>query len=280
MKKLQDLTIKDAFMFAAVMSDAEQCKLLLALILEMDILEVDVVAEKSLSYHPEYHGVRLDVLAEERGMHRRFNVEMQVKTETALSKRSRYYHAQMDMDALLTAHTYHRLPHTNLISNSQYHPKPDQFYRYTARNMIYETNNLKADGNHTIILSTKGKNLNDVPIQLVNFLEYVGQDTDNVKTDDAYLRLLQERVKSIKQDRDWEGRYMLLQEMMSEERMAGRKEGLEIGRQEGLEAGRRESLDKMNQLIILLSEQNRKDDIIKAANNKEFQEELFREFHL
>lgn len=57
---------------------------------------------------------------------------------------------------------------------------------------------------------------------------------------------------------------MLLQEMMSEERMAGRKEGLEIGRQEGLEAGRqegleagrRESLDKMNQLIILLSEQN------------------------
>ena len=58
MKKLQDLTIKDAFMFAAVMSDAEQCKLLLALILEMDILEVDVVAEKSLSYHPEYHGGR------------------------------------------------------------------------------------------------------------------------------------------------------------------------------------------------------------------------------
>lgn len=73
---------------------------------------------------------------------------------------------------------------------------------------------------------------------------------------------------------------MLLQEMMSEERMAGRKEGLEIGRQEGLEAGRRESLDKMNQLIILLSEQNRKDDIIKVANNKEFQEQLFREFHI
>lgn len=30
MKKLQDLTIKDAFMFAAVMLRAEQCKLLLA----------------------------------------------------------------------------------------------------------------------------------------------------------------------------------------------------------------------------------------------------------
>ena len=100
-KKLQDLTIKDAFMFAAVMSDAEQCRHLLELVLEMKILEVNVVAEKTISYHPEYHGVRLDVMAEEAGTKRRFNVEMQVKTETALAKRSRYYHAQMDMDALL-----------------------------------------------------------------------------------------------------------------------------------------------------------------------------------
>ena len=48
---------------------------------EMPILEVDVITEKSISYHPEYHGVRLDVLAEEAGTKRRFNVEMQVKTE-------------------------------------------------------------------------------------------------------------------------------------------------------------------------------------------------------
>ena len=32
-KKLQDLTIKDAFMFAAVMSDEEQCRHLLKLVL-------------------------------------------------------------------------------------------------------------------------------------------------------------------------------------------------------------------------------------------------------
>ena len=48
-KKLQDLTIKDAFMFAAVMSDAEQCHLL-ELVLEMKILEVNVVAEKTISF--------------------------------------------------------------------------------------------------------------------------------------------------------------------------------------------------------------------------------------
>ena len=40
------------FMFAAVMSDAEQCRHLPELVLEMKILEVHVVAEKTISYHP------------------------------------------------------------------------------------------------------------------------------------------------------------------------------------------------------------------------------------
>ena len=178
------------------------------------------------------------------------------------------YHAQMDMDALLTGESYDRLPDTYVIFICDFDPFGDQLYRYTARNMIYETNKLLADGNHTIILSTKGKNLNDVPIQLVNFLEYVGQDTDNVETDDAYLRLLQERVKSIKQDRDWEGKYMLLEEMMREERMEGMQEGIQKGQ------------ERINQLNILLSEQNRSEDIIKAATDRDYQEQLFKEFNL
>ena len=39
-KKLQDLTIKDAFMFAAVMSDAEQCRHLLELVLEILMIKI------------------------------------------------------------------------------------------------------------------------------------------------------------------------------------------------------------------------------------------------
>ena len=141
-KKLQDLTIKDAFMFAAVMSDAEHCRHLLELVLEMKILEVHVVAEKTISYHPEYHGVRLDVMAEEAGTKRRFNVEMQVKTESALAKRSRYYHAQMDMDALLTGETYDQLPDTYVIFICDFAPFDSRLYRYNIRNVVRETNEL------------------------------------------------------------------------------------------------------------------------------------------
>ena len=49
------------------MSDAEQCRHLLELVLEMRILEVNVVAEKTISIIRSIHGVRLDVMAEEAG---------------------------------------------------------------------------------------------------------------------------------------------------------------------------------------------------------------------
>ena len=263
-KKLQDLTIKDAFMFAAVMSDTEQCRHLLELVLEMPILEVDVITEKSISYHPEYHGVRLDVLAEEAGTKRRFNVEMQVKTEYALAKRSRYYHAQMDMDALFAGEAYDKLSDTYVIFICDFAPFASELYRYSVRNMIRETKEPLNDGSQTIILSTKGKNKSEVPIELVNFLEYVGQENDEPASDDDYIRRIQEQIKRIKQNRDWEGKYMLLEEMMRDERMEGRQEGQE----------------RINQLNILLSKHNRSDDILKAATDKEYQEKLFKEFDL
>ena len=106
----------------------------------------------------------------------------------------------------------------------------------------------------------------------MNFLKYVGQDTDEAETNDDYVRLLQEQIKRIKQNRDWEGKYMLLEEMMRDERMEGMQEGLKKGMQQGQE--------RINQLIILLSKQNRSEDIIKAASDKEYQEKLLKEFNL
>lgn len=39
-KTFQELTIKDPFMFAAAMSNEEQCKTFLSIVLEMEILHV------------------------------------------------------------------------------------------------------------------------------------------------------------------------------------------------------------------------------------------------
>lgn len=62
-KTLQELTIRDNFMFGAVMSEEENCRRFLELALEISIARVEIIKEKSISYHPEYKGVRLDIYA-------------------------------------------------------------------------------------------------------------------------------------------------------------------------------------------------------------------------
>ena len=181
---------------------------------------------------------------------------------------SRYYHAQMDMDALLAGESYDQLADTYVIFICDFDPFGNRLYRYTIENRIQETGNALNDGSQTIILSTKGKNQSEVPVELVRFLQYVAQETDEAETEDDYVKMLQERIKSIKKNRDWEGKYMLLEEMMREERMEGMQEGIQKGQ------------ERINQLNILLSEQNRSEDIIKAATDRDYQERLFKEFHL
>ena len=49
-KKFKDLTIRDAFLFAAVMTDREICRKLLELSLEITIASVQVQTEKTMEY--------------------------------------------------------------------------------------------------------------------------------------------------------------------------------------------------------------------------------------
>lgn len=57
----------------------------------------------------------------------------------------------------------------------------------------------------------------------------------------------------------------------------GRREGLMKGRQEGRREGRQEGRSELSRLILKLSELGRADDIIKAAENPEYQEQLMKE---
>jgi len=55
-KTLKELTIKDNFMFGAVMCNENNCKRFLEMILGISIERVEVSKEQSIVYHPEYRG--------------------------------------------------------------------------------------------------------------------------------------------------------------------------------------------------------------------------------
>lgn len=59
-------------------------------------------------------------------------------------------------------------------------------------------------------------------------------------------------------------------------RAEGYEEGIECGIKQGSDSERARN----NQLILVLSKQNRMDDLVKAAQDAEYREQLLREFHL
>ena len=237
-KTLQDLTIKDNFLFGAVMRVEENCKGFLEMVLGFPIARVVVSKEKSIIYHPEYKGVRLDIYAEDEN-HTHYNVEMQVRKKKSLGKRSRYYHSQMVMEYLESGEEYETIPDTFVIFVCDFDPFGQGLYCYTFRNECQEDKSVRLeDGSNTIFLNTRGRNETEVPEGLVRFLKFVTADLEESEGDfqDELVRQFQETIRRIKTDRQMGERYMIFEEMLKEEKQEGRKEGrLEATREAVLE---------------------------------------------
>lgn len=233
-RKLTDLTIKDNFLFGAVMMEEKNCRDLLEMVLGFPIERIEISKEKSIVYHPEYKGVRLDIYAKDE-KHTCYNVEMQAVSKPALGKRSRYYHSQLDMELLLSGKEYKELPAAYVIFICDFDPFGGKKYQYTFQNCCLEDAKANlSDESCTIFLSTRGENSQEVSESMVNFLEFVKADEEESKKEskDPFVRQIQKTIEKIKYDREMRERFMVFQEMLNEERDAGRQEGRREGRLE------------------------------------------------
>lgn len=74
------------------------------------------------------------------------------------------------------------------------------------------------DGAVRIFLSTKGQNSNEVPAELVNFLRYVENSTDDCaqQLEDKVVTKLHDRMTALKKSREWERSNMRFEELLQD----------------------------------------------------------------
>ena len=87
--------------------------------------------------------------------------------------------------------------------------------------------------------STCGENEDEVPVELVKFLKYVkaGLKESSEDFQDSFVKRVQIAVRNVKASREMEEQYMLLEELIKEEREQALAEGRELGLSEGRELG-------------------------------------------
>lgn len=278
-KQLKELTLKDNFMFGAVMMEEENCKRFLELALGFPIERVEVSKEKSIVYHPEYKGVRLDVYAKNEH-NTRYNVEMQVAKKAELGKRVRYYHGQIDMELLLSGSDYTELPEVYVIFICDFDPFGKKKYRYTFTKQCEEEPGAQLqEGCKSIFLSTRGENDREVPGELVSFLNFVKADLSESETDfeDDFVEKLQNTIRRIKSNREMEERFMIFEEMLRDERAEGKAEGIAEGKAEGIAEGKTEAVLEM--LLELMKDLGEIPDELRNRITSEKDLETLKKWH-
>lgn len=240
-KPFRDLDLKNSFLFSAALADEETCQLVLEIIMGQKLPRVRVRAEHAILLNSDFRSVRFDIYADDE-LFVNYNLEMQNQDNRNIAKRSRYYQAEMDVYSLKPGEDYSDLKPGYVIFICTFDPFGKKRYRYTFEERCLECDLALGDETKKIILSTKGENEADVPKQLINFLKYVEESTDDcaARIQDESVDRLHKRVTALKRRRELEASYMTFEELLKDEKAAG----LEEGRKDGAELKLMEQIRK------------------------------------
>ncbi len=267
--RFQDLNLSNYFLFAAAAEDEEVSQLLLETLLGIKVGRVKVNVEHTFLYSSDYRSIRLDVyISDEVEVH--YNVEMENRGRETLPQRSRFHQAEMDVMSLAPGMPFLEMKPVYVVFICTFDPFGHGLYRYTFENRCIEKDFSLGDGAMRVFLNTKGTNDVEVPIELVNLLHYVEDTTDEyvVRVDDPNVRRLHERVVTLKQNKTWEAKYMLFEELLQEQKQKGREEG------------REEATFRILRLTEMMMASGEAGEIARLRQEPEFLAAMFEKYHL
>ncbi|MCD8220626.1 MAG: Rpn family recombination-promoting nuclease/putative transposase [Clostridiales bacterium] len=229
-KDWEELGLSNDFLFGKIMSKPELCKQMLETILDIEMERLEYPeAQKSIIEEKDARSVRLDIYVRD-GKETVHNVEIQTVDKKELPKRSRYYSSMLDIQELNRGEYYKNLKQSYVIFICTFDAFHEGRHRYTFENLCRENHDLAlGDGTTKIFLNTEGI-MDDISGDLKAFLDYIG----GRKSDNTFVKKLDEEVKMAKQNREWRREYMTL--MMRD------RENVEKGIEQG-------KLDSLRSLI-------------------------------
>ena len=156
-KTIDELTLMDDYMFAAVMRDTRHLKPMLEYILNIRIAKIELIEpQKTEKEGYGSKGIRLDLYVEDE-KHTIYSVDVQTTDKRNLPRRMRYYQSVIDIHVLRPGVDYQNLRTSFVIFICNYDPFGLGRYVYTFENVCREEPELLfSDGTTKVIVNTKG----------------------------------------------------------------------------------------------------------------------------
>ncbi len=242
-KPLNKLTLLDRFLFDTAMSDPEICRNILSIIFgDKEVPPIRIgIAEKTEEPYYDSRAVRMDLLAvDENEVIYDAEAQKENRGKRFLLRRSRLYQSAIDVNLLRPGEfDFGKMNDVYVIFIAPFDLFGEDKYCYTFRMVCDEVPELTLDdGSVRIFLNTHGKNDDEVPPGLVEFLHYVEnpeQQEDEIQ--DERVRKLAGQIEMLKNSQEVGVKYMRLWEELEEARREGHDDGFAEGMTKGHASG-------------------------------------------
>ena len=206
-KKWEEIGLANDFLFGKVMQNPVICKKLLERILpDLQIERIEYPElQKPVKMDTDARSIRLDVYVRD-NKNTVYDIEIQTTDTKELPKRSRYYQGMIDLQLIDKGVRYKELNRSFVIFICLTDIFGKGRHIYTFENICKEDASLNLNDGATKIFLNADSQMNDISEELRAFLNYlIGR-----KTEDAYVKELDEAVAEAKRNREWRHEYMTL----------------------------------------------------------------------
>jgi len=231
-KQLKDLTLLDRFLFDTAMSDPEISRNILSIIFsdrEIPAIRFSAAEQTKEPYY-DSRAVRLDVLAiDENDTVYDAEAQKENKGKRFLLRRSRLYQSAIDVNLLQPGDLdFGKMNDVYVIFIAPFDLFGEDKYKYTFHMTCDEVPGMSMnDGAARIFLNTHGKNDDEVPRRLVEFLHYVEDPERYGKNiEDSRVRKLADQIDMLKSSQEVGVKYMRLWEELADARLEGHESGV------------------------------------------------------